>query len=109
MATIIYAGPAGVGGVENLFNKKRGQKHTKLPSVVKCDSVTVLTSQRFEQFKKFLPFSFEGNDPSDPWNQIMGLVNDFNKNRKLNVAASVKKILDENVTFQIFKASIGEC
>ena len=90
---MIYAAPAGGGGVEKLFNKPRGAKHRhkKLPSLITRQKVGEMSRKRFDDFKKFLPHSFEGNDPKDPWNQIMGLVNDFNKNRKQNIAASVKK------------------
>ena len=88
-----------MGGMDKLFHKQQrgGRKFKKLPSVVSRDPVTVMTSQRFEHFKKFLPYAFEGNDPDDPWNQIIGLVNGFNLNRMKNIAASVKKILDETM------------
>lgn len=96
---ILIAGPTGYGGVEKLFNKQRGQRrHKNLPGVVKRDPVSVMSRSRFEEYKKFFSFAFEGNDSDDPWNRIMGLVNGFNNHRKINVAASMNKILDESMS-----------
>jgi len=96
---ILVAGPTGYGGVEKMFNKMRGQRrHKNLPGVVKRDPVSVMSRGRFEEYKKFFSYAFEGNKPDDPWNRIMGLVDGFNYNRKINVAASMKKVLDESMS-----------
>ena len=90
---IVLAGPAEMGG-EKLWEGMQNREQN-LPSVIHRDPVTVMKKYRFEQFKRYFHFAFEGNDPNDPWNPIIGLVNGFNSNRQLNVAASHKKCMDE--------------
>ncbi|KAL7548885.1 hypothetical protein ACHAWF_013195 [Thalassiosira exigua] len=95
---ILLAGPNRYGGVEKLYNRKRGskqEKHKKLPSVFDPQPLDIMSRSRFEDSKKFFPHAFEGHDPKDPWNQIMGLVKGFNSNRKTLMAASFLKIMDE--------------
>lgn len=90
---IVLAGPAEMGG-EKLWEGRKNMEQN-LPSVIRRDPVTVMKKYRFGEFKRYFHFAFEGNDPNDPWNPIIGLVNGFNSNRQLNVAASHKKCMDE--------------
>ena len=97
---LVYACPAGKGGVEKLFpnpRKQAGVSNT-MPQIIKEPPLVpkdVLTRTRMEQFLKFFPDSFVGNDPSDPWNPVIGFINEFNKIRRENVAASFHKVMDE--------------
>ena len=75
---IIAAGPTGYGGFEKLYNRQRGKRvHTKLPELINRDPISMMHQTRFEDYRKFFLFAFKGNDPDDPWNQIMGLVDGF--------------------------------
>jgi hypothetical protein len=50
---------------------------------------------RAKQLIKNIPFSFYGEDVTDPWNPVIALVNRSNSNCAQKVAASHIKILDE--------------
>ena len=54
-----------------------------------------MSQAQFEAYKKFFTYAFEGNDTDNPWNRIMGLVDGFDSNCKVRMAALVKKVMDE--------------
>lgn len=92
----MFLGPAELGGAEKLFDReKKNSPHAKLPKVIFRAKIECITYHRFEEFKRYLPFGFEGDDKTDPWNRINRLVEGFNNNRKMTVAASRKKVMDE--------------
>ena len=94
LGIFIYAGAAEFGGADKLWAQPKKQN---LPKVIVRQLVTCMSKARFNDFKKFLPSAFEGTDQDDAWNNIMGLVDGFNKNRQRNVAASFYKVLDESM------------
>jgi hypothetical protein len=85
-----------LGGAEKLFDReKKKSPHAKLPKVIIRGKVEGMKYPRFEEFKRYLPFGFEGDDKSDPWYRINRLIQGFNNNRMRTVAASRKKVMDE--------------
>ena len=64
-----------------------------------------MTKNPFSEIRKIFPFAFanfelgvEGQDNFDPWWPISTFVDDYNKNRKKTVAASIRKTLDESMS-----------
>ncbi|KAL7458010.1 hypothetical protein ACHAWC_009713 [Mediolabrus comicus] len=93
---ILLAGPAEIGGAEKLFNKeKKKSPHANLPKMIVRGKIEGISHPRFEEFKRYLPSGFEGDDKTDPWYRINRLIEGFNSNRKFKVAASRKKVMDE--------------
>ena len=56
-----------------------------------------MNASRFKEIRIFITAAFVDptKEHSDPWYQIISLIDDFNDNRKKVVAASIVKILDE--------------
>lgn len=55
---------------------------------------------RFEEWKKMFIYSFvdPNVDKSDPWWRVRGIINEYNENRKSNIAAGAIKVLDESMS-----------
>lgn len=55
---------------------------------------------RFDQWKKLFVYSFADKNvnKSDPWWRIRSIVDDYNQNRKENVAAGFMRVLDESMS-----------
>jgi hypothetical protein len=66
----------------------------------KPDFSQYMTTDRFKVLKRFSPSMF--HDPerreTDPWWQIVGLIEDFNANRQSRVASSRVKVFDESMS-----------
>ena len=92
---IIFASKAGKGGIDYLFNKKQEKIIEQLPHI---DLSDIMTHHRARQLLSFIPYAFYGDDESNPWNAVQGLVDGFNKNRRDNVAASHWKVMDESMS-----------
>ena len=93
----LYGGVVG-GGTERIFPRSPKMKQ-KLPLVHKRTPIDIMSRTRFEDFKRFLPETFVGDDPTDPWNRLLGLLNGFNENRSKYAASSFRKVLDESMSF----------
>ena len=110
IACLIAAGPAGYGGkklwkppvVNGVFSHPDLNDIMKynrficikavFPAAFACDASTVVNDG--EQWSPV-----EGLTPAnDPWAAVQGFVNDFNTNRKENVASSNRKIADESMS-----------
>ena len=88
---ILFAAKAGNGGVNHLYDKSE-QVLKELPKINLKD---IMPEYRMKQLLKHFPDSFHGDDESDPWNAVTGIVNGFNQNRADKVAASSTKLMDE--------------
>lgn len=75
------------------------QLWNKSPEVIRhipnIDLSDVMKQYRFQLLLGLLPKAMEGDDPSDPYNGIMGMVHGFNNNRAQNIASSHCKVMDE--------------
>ena len=91
---MIFAAKAGKGGINKLYDK-RVSVLKQLPNI---DLSDVMPMYRAQQLIKNIPYAFEGEDDTDPWNRIRGLVNGFNNARAQRVAASFCKVLDESMS-----------
>ena len=79
------------GGVTKLYDKSV-KIIDELPSI---DLSNIMKKYRLCQLLKFIPHTFHGDDPKDPWNPVKALVEGFNSNRSQKVVASYVKVLDE--------------
>jgi hypothetical protein len=84
----------GVGGVENLYDKSK----EAVKEWTQVDLTDIMKKYRFEQLLRFIPFAMSGDDTSDPWNAIQGIVDGFNANRNHRMAASHIKVFDESMS-----------
>jgi hypothetical protein len=102
---IIFAGAVGKGG-KNLFEGEKDRQkegvHLMSPRI---DVTPHMPLRRFEDIKTYFPYAFadfEKKNPAlpnhDPWYMLSQLVDEFNKNRSRQVAASVIKLLDETMS-----------
>ncbi|EJK44661.1 hypothetical protein THAOC_36784, partial [Thalassiosira oceanica] len=101
---LLHAVELGEGGVEKMFPPQRRNGSAaaadgpNLPCNVRSSEVvppSVMTKTRFQKFLEYFHYSFTGDDPTDPYNPVIGFVNDFNQRRRELVAASVTKVMDE--------------
>ena len=91
---IILAAKLGFGGISKLYDKD-----AKLIEYLEgIDLSKVMPKYRAQQLIKYLPYAFHGDDPTDPWNPIISLIDGFNSNRARKVAASYCKVLDETMS-----------
>ena len=59
--------------------------------------LNIMPDYRFREIKTAFSFAFDDGS-SDPWARIRLLIEGYNNNREANVAASIKKILDESIS-----------
>ena len=85
------AAVAGVGGLTHLYNRNP-QVLEILPQI---DLSDIMKEYRCKQLIENIHFAFHGEDVTDPWNPVLGLINGFNNNRAQKVAASHLKLFDE--------------
>ena len=57
----------------------------------------IMPEYRFKELKSAFSFAFDDRT-SDPWAKIRLLIEGYNKNRSANIAASIKKTLDESMS-----------
>jgi hypothetical protein len=93
---IIYAAKLGKGGVTNLYDKSP-MIIALLPNT-NINLSEIMKKYRFEDLIRHMPSAFHGNDPSDPWNPVLALVNGFNECRARKFAASHIQVLDETMS-----------
>lgn len=92
---MILAARVGQGKVTKLFDKGKGNIIPAMPSL---DLTNQMKKHRFEQIKKHISKAFEGNNPEDPWNPILGILNRYNDKRAQDIAASHWKVHDESMS-----------
>ena len=59
--------------------------------------MNIIPEYHFAQIKGDFSFEFD-NGKSNLWSQIQLLIDGFNANRMKNIAASIKKVLDESMS-----------
>ena len=91
---ILFAVKAGNGGINHLYGKSE-QLLKELPQI---NLKEIMPEYRMKQLLKHFPDSFHGDNESDPWNAVTGIVNGFNQNRANKVAASFTKLMDELIS-----------
>ena len=92
---IIGAAPCHKGGIR-LFDDESVTHRQFSPKInASKGGLNVMSKTRFFDIKEVLPRAFEGDNHGAKWNQIMPLVDGFNKNRRRTVAASSTITLDE--------------
>ena len=64
------------------------------------DMSQFMTLSRHTQIRTFFAFAFAdtSQEGKDPWWQVLGGINGFNKNRNLQIASSRHKVLDESMS-----------
>lgn len=56
-----------------------------------------MAEYRFRQIKNAFGYAFDDKADEGPWARIKLLIDGFNSNRRENIAASIKKIMDESM------------
>jgi hypothetical protein len=99
---MISACPLGKGGVHlwDSQRKKTNNTNKKLGSPTDYGETGIMKYYRFREIKNYFPFSFYdwSKEDDDPWHPIGLLVDGFNENRNRTIAASILKILDEEMS-----------
>lgn len=103
---LISASPHNAGG-ERLWGQGENEadefqaKGVTKPIDYGPKGLNLMSLQRFKEIKEIFPKGFEDKEAEkkgDKWYKIRLLTNGFNENRKKNIAASCKKILDESMS-----------
>ena len=59
--------------------------------------LNLMAEYRFKELKSTFSYAFDDKSDEGPWARIRLLIDGFNDNRRKNIAASIKKIMDESM------------